>query len=242
MQSEELNDCRKCNASLKSIFCELEKNAINTIYESKKNVIYKKGEVIYNENSYPRYLFCINSGKVKIIQIDIDGNEHIIHLASEGEMIGYRAIFCGDKYNRTAIAMENSSVCLIPVDIFLSCVKENQKVAFKVFQLFSKELQEVEKKIIDITHRSVKERIAQCLILLKETYGVESDRCTLKIIIRRDELASIAGTTRETATRILFELQKKKIIGLSGKKIQIINSEELFKLAKINHYIRSLNI
>lgn len=235
MQSEELNDCRKCNASLKSIFCELEKNAINTIYESKKNVIYKKGEVIYNENSYPRYLFCINSGKVKIIQIDIDGNEHIIHLASEGEMIGYRAIFCGDKYNRTAIAMENSSVCLIPVDIFLSCVKENQKVAFKVFQLFSKELQEVEKKIIDITHRSVKERIAQCLILLKETYGVESDRCTLKIIIRRDELASIAGTTRETATRILFELQKKKIIGLSGKKIQIINSEELFKLAKINH-------
>ena len=157
-----------------------------------------------------------------------------MHIASEGELIGYRAILCGDKYTRTAVAMEDSSVCLIPVDIFLSCVKENQKVAFKVFQLFSKELQDAEKKVIDITQRPVRERIAQCLLLLMESYGVESDGCTLKIIIRRDELASITGTTRETATRILFEFKSKKIVELSGKKIKIVNHEELFKSAKIN--------
>ncbi len=235
MQSEELNDCSRCNVSLKSIFCELDKKAIQTIYESKKNLTFKKGEVIYIENSYPRYLFCINSGKVKIKQMGVDGNEHIMHIAGEGELIGYREILCSDKYTRTAVAMEDSSVCLIPVDTFLSCVKENQKVAFKVFQLFSKELQDAEKKVIDITQRPVRERIAQCLLLLMESYGVESDGCTLKIVIRRDELASIAGTTRETATRILFELKSKKIIGLPCKKIQIINYKELFKLAKINH-------
>jgi len=163
-----------------------------------------------------------------------DGYEQIMHLAGDGELIGYRAILCGDKYKRTAVAMEDSSVCLIPVDIFLSCVKENQKVAFKVFQLFSKELQDAEKKVIDIAQRPVIERISQSLLLLKESFGVESDGITLKIIIRRDELASIAGTTRETATRILCELNTKQIIRLSGKKIQIINSEELCKSAKID--------
>ncbi|MBK7160863.1 MAG: Crp/Fnr family transcriptional regulator [Ignavibacteria bacterium] len=234
MQSEELNDCSRCNVSLKSIFCELDKSALQTIYESKKNHTFKKGEVIYIENSHPRYLFCINSGKVKITQMGTDGYEQIMHLAGDGELIGYRAILCGDKYKRTAVAMEDSSVCLIPVDIFLSCVKENQKVAFKVFQLFSKELQDAEKKVIDIAQRPVIERISQSLLLLKESFGVESDGITLKIIIRRDELASIAGTTRETATRILCELNTKQIIRLSGKKIQIINSEELCKSAKID--------
>jgi len=234
MQSEELNDCSRCNVSLKSIFCELDKSALQTIYESKKNHTFKKGEVIYIENSHPRYLFCINSGKVKITQMGTDGYEQIMHLAGDGELIGYRAILCGDKYKRTAVAMEDSSVCLIPVDIFLSCVKENQKVAFKVFQLFTKELQDAEKKVIDIAQRPVIERISQSLLLLKESFGVESDGITLKIIIRRDELASIAGTTRETATRILCELNTKQIIRLSGKKIQIINSEELCKSAKID--------
>ncbi|MBL0108712.1 MAG: Crp/Fnr family transcriptional regulator [Ignavibacteria bacterium] len=242
MQSEELNDCSRCNVSLKSIFCELDKNALQTIYESKKNHTFKKGEVIYIENSYPRYLFCINSGKVKITQTGIEGNEHIMHIASEGELIGYRAILCGDKYTRTAVAMEDPSLCLIPVDIFLSCVKENQKVVFKVFQLFSKELQDAEKKVIDITQRPVIERISQSLLLLKESFGVESDGITLKIVIRRDELASLAGTTRETATRTLFELKSKQIIRLSGKKIQIINYEELFKSAKINFLIISFII
>jgi len=228
-----LPECSECNIRMKSIFCELSVNEVQTLNDAKKNIKFKKGQTIYYEDSYPRCLYCINYGMVKITQMGIDGKEQIVHLAHTGDIIGYSAILCGDKYSSTAVAMEDTSLCIIPIDLFFTYVKQNQNVAFKLIHLFSKNLKDAEKKIINIIQRPVKERIAQSLLLLKESYGYESDGRTLKISIKRDELASIAGTTRETATRILLDLKKKKIIELSGKKIIIIKHTELLKIAKV---------
>lgn len=229
----EFKECCDCNVRLKSIFCELHKDEIEKLSDSKREIKIKKGQVIYQEDSYPKYLYCLNEGKVKITQMGIDGKEQILNMLSAGDVLGYRAILCGDRYTTTATALEDTSLCCLPVSIFLTLVKENQNVAFKVIHLFSKELKDAEKKILSITQRPVAERIAQSLLLLKESYGYETDRCTIKIIIKRDDLASIACTTRETATRVLFELMKNDIIKLSGKKIKIIKHSELLKTANV---------
>ncbi|MBS1550700.1 MAG: Crp/Fnr family transcriptional regulator [Bacteroidetes bacterium] len=234
MNREEQYDCSNCIVSMKSIFCELNSEEALAVSESKRRIVFRKGETIYTENTFPRYLYCISKGKVKITQKGVDGIEQIIQIANNGDLIGYRAILSGEKYTRTAVTIEESFVCLIPAEIFLTCVRNNPKFALRTYRLFSKELQEAEKKIFDITHRTVTERIAHSLLLFSETYGFENDGSTLKLIIKREDLASIAGTTRETATRILFEMQSKKIIGLSGKKIKIINLAELVKSAKLN--------
>lgn len=231
--SHEHFDCSECNIRLKSIFCDLHKNDLQKLNDSKKVITVKKGQIIYRENSYPSYLFCINEGKVKITQMGIDGVELILNLVTSGNVLGYRAILCGDKYTTTATAIEDSSLCLLPVELFLSIVKENQNLSFKVIQLFSEELKDAEKKIINLTQRPVVERVAQCLLLLKEIYGYENDKCTIKIVISRNELASIAGTTRETATRMLLELMKKEIIELYEKKIKILKHSELLNIANV---------
>lgn len=225
--------CSDCNVRLKSIFCELGKDELQKLNNSKKVLTIKKGQIIYHEDTFPKYLFCLNNGKVKITQMGIDGKEQILNLVSSGDVLGYRAILCGDKYTTTATAIEDCSLCLLPVNLFLSLVKENRNLNFKVIQLFSEELKEAEKKIINLTQRPVAERVAQCLLLLKEIYGYENDSCTIKIIISRNELASIAGTTRETATRMLFDLMKKEIIEIYGKKIKIIKHSELLKTANV---------
>jgi len=75
-----------------------------------------------------------------------------------------------------------------------------------------------EKNITDIAQKSVKERLAQGLLLLKESYGLENDNETLKVSITREEIANIVGTARETVIRLLFELAGEGIIALEGRK------------------------
>src|SRR5581483_8464996 len=126
-----------------------------------------------------------------------DGKEHIMHLAKTGDVMGYRAILSGDKYSCSAVAMETSSVCFIPSNYFIGMVEKDARFAFKIIHLFSDELKTAEHSITDMAQKTVKERLAQSILLLKESYGFEPDGCTIDISITREEIASIVGTARE---------------------------------------------
>ena len=97
--------------------------------------------------------------------------------------------------------------------------------------MLSNELREAEQKITHTAQRPVRDRIAQCLLILKKNYGVEPDGATINMIIKREDLANLAGTTRESATRLLYDLQEQKIIELVGKKIKIIDEQKLIGIA-----------
>lgn len=196
-------------------------------------VVLKKGESVFLEGSYPRGLYYVDKGKIKVTQIGADGKEQIVYLAKDTDVMGYRAILSGDHYSCSAVTMEDSSLYFIPKDVFFSLIETNSKFALQVFHLFSKELKEAEKKITSIAQKPVKERIAQSLLLLTESYGFEKDGCTMAIVITREEIANISGSTRETVIRTLIEFQKNKLIALSGKKIRILHPDALRKAANI---------
>lgn len=227
------NECSECDIRLRTVLCDLCKDEVQSLNDTKRNATFKKGQTIFYEDSFPKYLFCVTGGKVKLTQTGIDGKEQIVQLACAGDVIGYRAILCNEKYSGSAVAIEETTACLIPIQLFFSYIRDNHKVAISIIQLFSRELKEAERKLIDITQRTVKERMAHSLLLLKESYGLENDGCTLKINMKREELASLAGTTRETATRILKEMKLKGMIDLIGKKIKIIRHKELMRTARI---------
>jgi len=194
---------------------------------------FKKGETIFEEGNYPHGIYCINSSKVKITQTGVDGREHIIHLCTDGDVMGYRAILSGDKYSGSATAFENSSICFIPTSVFTTMVERDPKFAFKIITLLSHELKNAERHVTDIAEKSVKERLAQGLLLLQEIFGFESDDRTINIVMTREDIANMIGTARETAIRLLSELDKESIITLDGKKIKIIDQPRLLRLANI---------
>ena len=105
-------------------------------------------------------------------------------------------------------------------------------MALEIIHLFSEELKKIESNLTKITQGPVKERIAQSLLLLKNKYGFDSDQATINITIKREELANMAGTTRETATRILYSFQEEKLIQLIGKKIKIVDLKGLIEVSK----------
>lgn len=234
MNRTEQVSCMQCNSRLKSIFNESGSIDMAEMNSSKTCQYFKKGETIFEEGAYPHGLYCINSGKIKVTQNGADGREHIVHLSKDGDVMGYRAVLSGDKYSCSAVALENSSVCFIPTKVFIAMVEKDPKLAFKIIHLFSNELKTAERSITDIAQKSVKERLAQGLLLLKESYGYESDNATLNIVLTREDIANIVGTARETVIRLLFDMDKEKVLELNGKKIKILDYSKLLRLANIS--------
>lgn len=226
-------DCYYCGSRFKSIFHELNVGEVQELNASKFCRIYRKGQTIFEEGAYPQGLYCVNNGKIKITQSGSDGKEQIIHLAKNGDVMGYRALLSADKYSGSAVTLEDSSLCFIPAKIFINMVEQNAKLALRIIHLFSDELKAAEKTITDIAQKTVKERLAQSILMLNQCYGAEKDGKTVNIQITREELANIVGTARETVTRSLLELDKEKIIELAGKKIKILDRDKLVATANV---------
>ncbi len=227
------SECNHCRARLKSAFCVLSQEEFENLSLVKQCTLYKKGRTIFSEGTLPEGLYCVHNGKVKITQTGADGKEQILHLAKSGDVIGYRAILGGDRFSCSAVTLEDSEVCFIPKNIFLSLIESNSKLAMQFINMFATLLRDMERNLVNLSQSPVKERIAQCLILLKRNYGFVEGTNQLNIAITREEMANIASTTRETLIRTLVEFQDEHIIELTGKRIAILDHKKLERLANI---------
>ncbi len=213
--------CNECSVRYSSIFCNSDSSDISLIEAAKSYRLYKKGEILFTEGTPARALLCIRTGKIKISQGGAYGREHIMALAAQGDVLGYRAILDDGIYSSTAIALEDSQVCFIPATVFSDLLKQNNGLALKISILLAAELKEANSKLIATAQQPVKERIAQSLLFMVKYYGFEPDGATINMVITREELANMAGTTRETATRMLYAMRDSGILGLPGKKITV---------------------
>lgn len=227
-------DCEHCESRYKSIFCDLKGEQLAAINDNKGCNIYKKGQIIFSEGFFPQGLFCINAGKVKVAQAGDNGREQIIRLTKEGDILGYRALLSGEKYSASAVAIEDCSVCLIPKDVFFKVIESESSLSMQIMKLLSHDLGKAEHKITDLAQKPVRERMAEAILFLKETYGTESDGKTLNVSLSREEIANVVGTATETAIRLLSEFKTDTIIELQAKKIKIINYNKLVKTANIH--------
>lgn len=226
-------ECVLCPTRIQSVFSALGKEELKNIDQVKRCVEVKKGETIFEQGAVPRGLFCVNKGKLKVVRIGSEGKEQIVHLAKPGDIMGYRAILGNDLYSCSGIAIENSLLCFIPIETFVGMVEKNARLSLNVMKLFSEELKEAEKDITDIAQKTVRQRLAQTLLVLKGMYGFENDGISLNVNMTREDLAGIVGTARETATRTLQDFKDEHIIDLKGKKIKIINHSQLQNVANI---------
>ena len=232
MQHHDDIKCSSCQSRLDSIFADLSPDILNSIENIKTCQVYKKGEMIFQEGTFPRGLFCVHSGKIKVVQNGSDGKEQILHLINAGDVMGHRAIFAEDTFSCSAVALEDTQVCFIPRKPFYEMAEDNAKLALKFAHLLADELKEAETKITHTAQKPVRNRIAESLLILKENYGFEDDGKTLALTIKREELANLAGTTRETATRFLYEFQREGSIEIIGKKIKLNSLSKLEELVK----------
>lgn len=226
-------ECHTCGSRHKSIFCHLEFEELASFNESKSCMSFKKGQTIFSEGGYPLGIFCVNSGKVKLSHSGQDGKEQIIHMAKEGDVLGYRALLSTERYNATAVALDDTNVCFVPRDTFFKVLKSSQGLSLEIIKLLATELRRAVNTITDLAQKPVRERTAEALLFLKETYGFEEDGATIDVVLSREDIANLVGTATETAIRLLSEFKQDKIVELTGKKIKILDMAKLIKTANV---------
>lgn len=225
--------CETCQSRIKSVFCHLDEDNLKDLSIHKTCSIIPKGQTIFWEGNKAHGMYCINIGVVKLSILGVDGKEQIVRMVKAGDILGYRALITGEEYTSSAVAMEDTTVCHIPRENFIKLLEENSELSMGVMKLLSKELDSAEKTISSLAQKQVRERVAETLLMLKEFYGTEEDGFTIQVPVSRYDIASIVGTARETATRLLSELKHEKVIDFDAKKIKILNPKELILIANL---------
>jgi CRP-like cAMP-binding protein len=232
VSSSHCDNCSACPQFDISMFSDLDDQSLNKFDEIKKVLHVKKGNYVFREGVMPRGLFCIRSGKIKLVQMGADGKDQIVQMLKSGDVLGHRAIFGNDVHASTAEALEDSKICYFPRNLFYDLVEQNGKLILKFANLLACELKAAERKITTSAQQSVMVRISESLLLLIEKYGIDVNSNVLNIQITREDLANIAGTTRESATRSLSKLRDLDIIELSGKNILITDEKKLLAITE----------
>jgi CRP-like cAMP-binding protein len=229
-------ECSNCPSQGKGIFCELESMALQDVSDHKVDNTYKKGQTLFVQGNPPFGMYCISTGNIKVTQVGEDGKESIVRIATAGDVLGHRSIFTDQYYNATATAIEETTVCFIDKKFILKLVQEKPTVACNIIARLGRDLGAAEMRISSFYQKNVRERLAELLLLLKQSHGEQEEgRVRLNIKLTREEMASIIGTASETLIRFMTELKQEGFIEQEGKNIFIVNEEGLVDFANISY-------
>jgi CRP-like cAMP-binding protein len=232
MMNEKLicDNCIDHELSVFSVLSPKEKEVLKYNYTCAQ---YKKGDIIYKEGEQPIGLICLSEGKVKVFKEGVGGREQIIRMAKPVGFIGYRALFAEDVYNSSAVAIEDSVVCIIDKKIMFKTIRSNPDLAMNIIKYMAEELGFANNRTVTLTQKHIRGRLAESLIFLKETYGLAEDNATIKVYLSREDIANLSNMTTSNAIRTLSTFAAEKVIAIDGRKIKILDLKKLEKISEL---------
>lgn len=209
------------------------KEELSELSHEKKLITFKKGEFIIEEGAIPKGVYYIDKGTAKMFKLGFNGKEQILRFIKTGDIIGYRSILSNQPYGASATAMEDTEACFIPEKFFLKVLEHHPKLAFDVLRRIAVDLGESAQTITFLAQKTVRERLAEVLLLLEKKLGTDKDGF-IKISLTREEMANLIGTATESAIRLISEFKTDHLIEVEGRKIKILDHQKLIKLGHVN--------
>lgn len=226
-----MSKCEQCIVREFSAIKTLNKEELMRMSECKTSLTIKKGDIIFEEGDTINGIYCIKDGICKLSKLSPNGKDHIVKLIKKGELLGQRSMISEEPVNLTAIALEDMEVCFIPKTEVMGFFDNNNQFSKNVMKSICGDLKESDDLIVNMAQKTVKERLADTLLYLQDTFGVNEDK-TLKVQLSREELSSMIGTATESCIRLLSDFKKLGLIDLVGKKIIILDKNKLQKISE----------
>jgi CRP-like cAMP-binding protein len=224
-----MSKCEQCIVREFSSLKALNKEEILHLSDCKSSYIIRKGEAVFTEGENVNGIFCVKDGVCKLTKLSPNGNDQIVKLIHKGELLGQRSMISEEPVNLSAVALEDMEVCFIPKAEVLNFFNNNNKFSFNVMKTICGDLKDADDHLVAMAQKSVKQRLAETLLYLQDTFGINEDK-SLKLKLSREELAGMIGTATESCIRLLSEFNKGGLISLSGKKITILDTTALKKI------------
>ena len=195
------------------LFSSLTDQELLQISEKIRIKTFRKNETILHEEDTNEYMYTILSGKVKVIQTSEDGKETILAMHKTGDFFGEMSLIDGKTMPATVLAMEETLTAIISKQEFILLISMQGKVLEKLLIILCTRLRESWNKIQMLNFNNAAQRIKMLFSMLSVEYGEKGvDAITLNIKLTHQDIANMAGITRETVTRVIDKWQKDKEI------------------------------
>lgn len=206
-----------------SIFKGLSQKEKEIIAQNHTMVIVKKGGFIFKEGEKSRGLICLTSGKAKVFKEGVGGRQQIVKMVKQQGYIGFRAIYSDLPWSFSSVALEDSAICILERNSLLKIIKKNADLGFKLMKIISEELWFANNRIVSLTQKHIRGRLAETLIILRDTYGYEADGKTIRAALSREDIAHLSSMTTSNGIRTLSNMASEGLIELKGRKIRILD-------------------
>lgn len=227
--------CEDCKSGFLSYFHALDKADLQYLNEQKNTLVYKKGQLVYEEGHKSLGVFCIREGKIKVFKNSQEGKEHITRVVVPGELLGLKALLGGNDHSVSASALEDSIVCFISKMDFFQLMIKYPEFTRSLILMLSKLLEEAELRMISLAYKPVRERLAETLLFLFDSFYPNPDNTVREYLnLTRTDLANIIGTAVETVIRLLSEFKDERFIAIKGRKIYLLDPAGLKAIATMS--------
>ncbi len=193
---------------------------------------FKKNQIIYAEREEPEFLWCLLKGKAKLYKDGVGGRQQISRLISPVQYFGYRAYFANEPYVHTAAAMEASAIGAFPLSVVRELIDGNRAVAWFFLHELSRNLGSSDTRLVNLTQKHIRGRLAEAIMVLVEHYGYEDDGMTVRMYMSREDLANLSNMTTSNAIRTLTAFVTEHLIVVDGRQIKVLNEPLLRKISK----------
>ncbi|QRM89879.1 cyclic nucleotide-binding domain-containing protein [Lacinutrix sp. WUR7] len=221
-----MSNCEQCIVRQFNALKTLSKDELVRVSNCKTSRTIKKGETIFEEGEIINGVYCIKDGICKLSKLSPNGRDQIVKLVVKGDLLGQRSLIGNESANLSAVALNDMEVCFIPKKEIVDDLSKNPEFCHSMLEQMAKDLRESDNIIVNMAQKSVKHRIADILIYIHESFGI-NETGFLAINFSRDDYANLVGTATESAIRILSQFKKEGLISTSGKMIKIENLQKL---------------
>jgi len=209
---------------------EIEPDCMSELDEIKSVELFTKNDVLYEQGSEPKAVYCVRKGKVKIEQLNQDGKTRIVYVYIQGDFFGFRPLLSTEKHPVTAIFLEDSEIEIYEGNEFINIAKKSPNLSFNLVEILSFEFNVWINLISSLSHKSAKEKIALILLILNEKYKNEDG--ISEIIMTKSDIAKYSETSEETVVRVIGYLEEQGILINKGRSFEIINQKILEIIAE----------
>lgn len=231
MEDHQKSRCENCIVRQLNALNALTKDELKIISDSKISKTIEKGEVIFNEGEKLKGVFCVRNGVSKLSKSCDTGKDHIVRIASKGQVLGQRSIIAKEKTNLRAEAINTMEVCYIPQKQITDLLNKNFSFTQKALEHMAVDLGFADNALVNMAQKTVQQRIAETLLYLEKNFGVDADGYIL-LVLKREDIASLVGTAKEACIRTLTKFKKENLISTDGKRIKVENQKSLYRLVE----------
>ncbi len=226
---EELKSIEEIN----EVFKRLTPEQLVYLKQNYEILRFRKNEMVYTEGDTPTHIYCVAKGKVKIFKRGVGNRTQIMRMVGPSESFAYRAMFAEENFVTCATAFEPTVIYSIPREVIRNLIAHNADLAWHFIHKLSVDLGIADARSVSLTQKHIRGRLAESLIFLRDSYGYEEDGATISIYLSREDLASMSNMTTSNAIRTLSQFCVDKILAMDGRKIKIIDEEQLRRISKI---------